>query len=272
MSDELRKILGVLAPYLSDVVIIGGWVPELYRLYGGVTWRTVPSRTTELDVLVEPRLDPAGRPKLRERLEDAGIRPARNEPFPADWVSADSDATVVEFLMQRPGPFNSDSPRQIDLQGWLGAILVDDVQVLREFTHVLPVQIGNERWDVRVPTLGAWAVGKALSFGARPALAEQDPNADKRAKDLVYLRDLIFAGPEVLAQVGDDLKAVASVKSGRAAMQRAVTQLSAPHEATLSNAARRLSTRDSRPMATARAEIINAEKFLIELVNGATSV
>lgn len=272
MSDELRKILGVLAPYLSDVVIIGGWVPELYRLYGGLTWRTVPSRTTELDVLVESQLDPAGRPKLRERLESAGIRPARKELFPADWVSADSNVTVVEFLMQRPGPFNSDSPRQIDLQGWLGAILVDDVQVLREFTHILPVQFGDERWDLRVPTLGAWAVGKALSFGARPAIAAQDPNADKRAKDLVYLRDLIFAGPEVLSQVADDLKAVACTKSGQSAMHRAIKQLSAPHEATLTNAARRLSARDSRALATMRAEIISAEKFLIELVNGVMAV
>lgn len=173
----------MLAPYLPDVVIIGGWVPELHRLYGGATWRTVPSRTTELDVLVGSVLDPRGRPKLRELLEDAQIRPARPGTFPADWVSPATDATVIEFLMARPGPAITDSPRQVDLQGYLGAILIDDAEVLASFTCELVVRAGEEQWTVRVPTLGAWAISKALTFGARRAPVDPAPGADKRAKD-----------------------------------------------------------------------------------------
>lgn len=267
MSDELKKVLGALAPYLPDVVIIGGWVPQLHRLYGGLTWRTVTSRTTELDVLVEPSLDPAGRPKIRDLLEAIRVRPARKEAFPADWVSEDSGATVVEFMMENPGPATTRSPRLVELQSPLGAIVLNDVAVLREFSCTLAVQIDDKSWNVRVPTLGAWAIGKALSFGARQARAGQEPNADKRAKDLVYLRDLMYAGPEVLTRVANDLKEVAGARSGRAAMERAITQLRGQHERAVSNAALQLSTRDASPIATARAEITGSERFFIELLS-----
>jgi hypothetical protein len=150
MGEDLRSVLRALAPYLPDVVIIGGWVPELHRRFGVATWRTIPSRTTELDVLVRPVLDPKGRPKLREPLERARIHPARPVTFPADWVAQDTDTTVLEFLM------------------------------------------------------------------ARPARVDPTPGADKRAKDLLYLRDLIHAGPEVLPQLARDTERAFGGKRRRA--------------------------------------------------------
>ena len=257
----------MLAPYLPDVVIIGGWVPELHRLYGGATWRTVPSRTTELDVLVGSVLDPRGRPKLRELLEDAQIRPARPGTFPADWVSPATDATVIEFLMARPGPAIADSPRQVDLQGYLGAILIDDAEVLASFTCELVVRAGEEQWTVRVPTLGAWAISKALTFGARRAPVDPAPGADKRAKDLLYLRDLIHAGPEVLQQLTRDLGAIVGGRPGRRIAERTVGRLSAPPELAVANAAARLAERDGKAFAVARAEILGAMNELSEMID-----
>ncbi len=267
MSDDLKKILGALAPYLPDIVIIGGWVPQLYRLYGGVPWRTVTSRTTELDVLVEPKLDPAGRPKIRDLLEAIRVRPARREAFPADWVSEESEATVVEFIMENPGPAMTKSPQLVELQSPLGAIVLNDVAMLRTFSGILTVRIDDESWELRVPTLGAWAVGKALSFGARRGNAVSRSGADKRAKDLVYLRDVLYAGPEVLAQVTNDLKAVAASRAGQLAMKRAIGHLKTEHEDTLVGAMLQLSTRDNAPAATARAEIAGAEQFFLELLS-----
>jgi hypothetical protein len=258
MSEELRSVLRVLAPYLPDVVIIGGWVPELHRRYSGVAWRTIPARTTELDVLVGPVLDPKGRPKLRELLERAHIRPARSGPFPADWVSQDTDATVIEFLMARPGPAVTDSPRQVDMQGYLGAILIDDAEVLGAFTCELVVRLDEEQWTLRVPTLGAWAIGKALTFGARQTPVDPTPSEDKRAKDLLYLRDLIHAGPEVQQQLARDLGTLVSSRLGRQIAERTIGRLAAPSELAVTNAAARLAERDGRAFAVARAEIVGA--------------
>ncbi|MHB8837765.1 MAG: GSU2403 family nucleotidyltransferase fold protein [Gemmatimonadaceae bacterium] len=268
MSDDLKNVLGALAPYLPDIVIIGGWVPQLYRLYGGLPWRTVTSRTTELDVLVEPALDPAGRPKIRDLLEAIRVRPARREAFPADWVSEESEATVVEFIMENPGPALTKSPRLVELQSPLGAIVLNDVAILRTFSGTLTVQIDDESWEVRVPTLGAWAIGKALSFGARRSNATQQSATDKRAKDLVYLRDLLYAGPEVVEQVTHDVKAVAASRAGQTAMKRAVDQLKTPHEDILVVAALQLSTRDNASAATAHAEITGIEQYFVELLIG----
>lgn len=267
MTEDLRSILRALAPYLPDVVIIGGWVPELHRRYGGATWRTIPSRTTELDVLVGPVLDPKGRPKIRELLERARIRPARPVSFPADWVSQDTDTTVIEFLMARPGPAVTDSPRQVDMQGYLGAILIDDAEVLGAFTCELVVRLDEEQWTVRVPTLGAWAIGKALTFGARQAPLDATPGADKRAKDLLYLRDLIHAGPEVLQQLTRDLGTVVSGRLGRQIAERTVGRLAAPTELAVTNAAARLAARDGRAFAVARAEILGAMHEISEMLS-----
>lgn len=256
----------MLAPYLPDIVIIGGWVPELHRRFGTATWRTVPSRTTELDVLVGPVLDPKGRPKLRELLESARIRPARSGSFPADWVSQDTDTTVLEFLMARPGPAISDSPRPVDMQGYLGAILIDDAEVLGAFTCELVVRLSEEQWTIRVPTLGAWAISKALTFVARQAPVDPTPGADKRAKDLLYLRDLIHAGPEVLLQLTRDLGDLVSTPLGRRIAERAVERLATPTEQVVTNAATRLAERDGRTFVVARAEILGAMHELSEMV------
>lgn len=54
LECPLRQTLWVLREYLPELVLIGGWVPELYRRYGGFAgWSSRSSYTTKLDVLVE---------------------------------------------------------------------------------------------------------------------------------------------------------------------------------------------------------------------------
>ena len=100
-ADEIPAVLAALRPYLTDIVLIGGWVPELYRRYGGLSWEGRLSRTTELDLLVTSPLPAGDRPPLRELLEGAGLRKASDTPFPAVWVDADDEHAVVEFLRRK---------------------------------------------------------------------------------------------------------------------------------------------------------------------------
>ena len=55
-----QRIVFELRPYLDEIVIIGGWVPYLYKRYGGFeSWQSETSLTAEVDVLVDRPSDPA---------------------------------------------------------------------------------------------------------------------------------------------------------------------------------------------------------------------
>ena len=58
-NEEHPTILGALEAYLPDMVLIGGWVPEFYRRYSGLSWEGRLSRTSEFDLLVARHCRPA---------------------------------------------------------------------------------------------------------------------------------------------------------------------------------------------------------------------
>jgi len=99
----LRRLLMVLRPYLPNLVLIGGWVPEMYRLYGGFTaWRTRLSGTEELDLLFAEIDDDAVRPPLATILETAGLH-AEENTLGAVWVGVRESGEKLEFLVPHEG-------------------------------------------------------------------------------------------------------------------------------------------------------------------------
>lgn len=61
---------------------------------------------------------------------------------------------------------------------------------------------------MNVPRLGIYAVNKAVTFPYRTPRAGETVNP-KRAKDLLYLRDLMAAGEEVISRIEDDVREIA---------------------------------------------------------------
>ena len=53
---SLLTTLRALEPYLGEVVVVGGWVPTLYRRYGRVPARHPALFTRDIDVVVPARL------------------------------------------------------------------------------------------------------------------------------------------------------------------------------------------------------------------------
>lgn len=97
-------------------------------------------------------------------------------------------------------------------QPGLAAIPLADVDFLARHTVALAIPIlqldGAATLQVRVPTLGAYAVNKACTFGRRGSAT--DPDAPpKGAKDLLYLHDLMAAGSAVVAHIERDVDAIA---------------------------------------------------------------
>lgn len=103
-EGALRRVLWELAPYLDDVVVIGGWVPYLYSRYGGFAeWRGSTSLTAEVDVLVDRPLPPGEREPIAELLLRAGFRRTEGSHGSAVWVGDLKAGEKIEFLVPHTG-------------------------------------------------------------------------------------------------------------------------------------------------------------------------
>lgn len=212
LEQALRGVLSDLGPYLQDVVLIGGWVPYLYKHYGEFDgWAGVDTFTRELDVLVDRPLPRDGRPPLAELLRNSKFSPEKQGTSAAVWVRGAHDGEKIEFLAPHRGTARAlGTSVPVEEQPGLGAIPLTDLELLLTHTQALqlPAAGGTPSVEVRVPTLGAYVVTKALTFIARGTRADGD-GAPKLVKDLLYLRDLMAAGEEVVTTIEDDIDEIA---------------------------------------------------------------
>jgi hypothetical protein len=103
LEQALRRVLWTLRPYLPDLIVIGGWVPHLYRRYGGFTeWKSHLSGTAEVDVLVRDAMDSSSRTPLAEILEAAGFT-TDDEGRGAVWENAPGTGEKIEFFIPHQG-------------------------------------------------------------------------------------------------------------------------------------------------------------------------
>jgi hypothetical protein len=202
-----QRIVFELRPYLDEIVIIGGWVPYLYKRYGGFeSWQSETSLTAEVDVLVDRPLSTKDRRPLADLLREADFH-AVDDGGLAIWEGKVDLGEKIEFLIPHEGTARQ-AGRVVRLpeQRGLGAISLEGVGVLRRFRQQLTIPVvtgrGAARLGVWVPSLGAYAVSKASTFARRSG----DP---KGAKDLLYLHDLMEAGAEVVNRIESDLAEMA---------------------------------------------------------------
>lgn len=209
----VREVLWHLRGSLDELVLIGGWVPHLYRTYGPFPeWRSDLALTEELDVLVENR--PA-RPRTRSlgaTLSDAGFAPV--DEGAAVWKNALAGSQRIEFLTPHRGVARDQGTVvRLEDRPRLGALALDGLELLRDFTNELEVPVGIQDStltivNVRVPTLGTYALNKAITFPRRPA-DSGGGGQPRRAKDILYLRDVVSAGPEVVKTLEEDVRRIA---------------------------------------------------------------
>ncbi len=200
MTDDafdsvLVPILRELRDYLGDLVVIGGWVPELHRRFGGTgEWVVKPLGTTEVDILMSgPDTSRDLRRFLAEALAGAGFSPVGEDDPSAVWERDTSVGERVEFFLDHTGPWSSlATVRALEPGGRLGGLLLSDLGVLRDHAVALPVPMEDADGRsilamVRVPELGAFLVHKGATFRRR-----SDPG--KMANDLHYIVDVMQSG------------------------------------------------------------------------------
>ena len=113
--------------------------------------------------------------------------------------------------------------------------------------------------------MGAYVINKAVASQGRPVT--QSESGDKRTKDLLYLRDLMAAGPEVVQRIADELMAMAgSDPVARQQIVRAHSVLQALKPAETDAAAEMLAERDRITHPDARFDVTGHLSDLTELV------
>lgn len=279
LEERLREVLRALRPYLGDLVLIGGWVPELHRRYGDVReWRSRMSLTREADVLVPGQIDPRERPDIVSLLTGAGFRPMDDEAAAAVWSDVVENERAIEFFIPHHGTARDlGHVRPIAEQPGLGAVSLTDLDLLAAHTATLlvPTALAGDgaRLPVRVPTLGAFVVAKAATYLKRGAsAAEPTHSRGKFAKDVLYIRDILAAGEQVVALLqGEWTQIRESGESGRQYVRYARTQLTflVDREPTpvLGVAAEMLAERDDLSITAARADVQGHITDLLEMLD-----
>jgi hypothetical protein len=181
-DEAFLDVLCEFRAFLPRLVIIGGWVPELHRRWGGRQWRVEPARTIELDVLLMS--DTAGEPPdlraLSEALRGAGFRPIGELGAGAVWERDVRRGERIEFFVDHRGPWRSAmTVRRLDDESPLGGVSLPDAGVLLEHRTELriPRDEGERPLSVWTPELGIFLAHKGVTFRRRS-------EAVKAAKDL----------------------------------------------------------------------------------------
>lgn len=195
---SLIRTIDVLAPYLDEIVIVGGWVPFLYKTYGQMPSPHPLLRTMDIDVVVPRHVEEHGRPTIDEMLSRAGYK-ARIYGSDVSVVKYELTfpATEIEFLTPEIG---KSGKAVLAVQRGLWAQALRYLEILLENTERIKISDTIEGADidlvVTVPSPSAFIFQKGLTLspGSRRPAAKID-------KDLYY----IFGFVDSPKQLGDSI-------------------------------------------------------------------
>lgn len=205
---SLLKAIEVLAPYLDEIVIVGGWVPFLYRRYGQMPSRHPSLRTMDIDVVVPRHVEERGRPTINELLSSAGYE-ARvyGSDVPVVKYELTSPVTEIEFLMPQVG---RPSKAALAVQHGLTAQALRYLQILLENTKKIEINDTIYGSDislvVRVPSPGAFIYQKGLTLSRRHS---------KVSKDLYYIFNLLDSSRELRDSIPVEINSLQSQYAAR---------------------------------------------------------
>jgi len=193
------KALNVLKPYAGQIVLVGGWVPVIYRKYGNVRSRHPSVRTTDIDIAVPRGIPDTGLPTLDSLLIEAGYK--------MEIVGSYGGAVKYE-LMTPPSEIEFITPKigrsgkpSVLVQNGLRAQALRYVEILLDNTRQITIQESTATIKisvvVKVPSPAAFIFQKSLTLPDRRA---------KQAKDLYYIFDLIDSTSQMMGDVITEMK------------------------------------------------------------------
>ena len=220
LERGLLPVLWELREHLPQLVLIGGWVPQLHRWFSGERgWSMLPVATVELDILL-PEVWPGDtRRSLVETLLEAGFRPVGESRPPAVWERDEARGERIEFFLDHRGPGTEAGKVRVSRgdDGSAGLSL-EGLGFLREESVVLqvpsPASIHPaEPLGVRVPTLPAFLVHKGAIFFRRR-------ERDRKAKDLLYIVEIMAQGDSLVERMESGIQRLCRASSSGSSVAR----------------------------------------------------
>jgi hypothetical protein len=201
--EAFSKFVDALAPWLGEVVLIGGWAHRLYRIHPlARKLDYLPLTTLDGDVAVPPRLK-AQEATVRQRLLDAGFEEefvGEDQPPSTHYHYGKGGGFYAEFLTPLVGSeYDRRGRRKATKEvGGISSQLLRYIEIL--MLSPWKVELGKEngypfsaKRNVRIANPASFLVQKILIHGKR--------NYKDRAKDLLYIHDTIEVFSESLEEL-----------------------------------------------------------------------
>lgn len=192
--EGLSSLLDALAPWLSKVVIIGGWAHRLFRYHPlAQTIPYEPIFTLDTDVAVPPTLE-VGERNLRDRLERAGFKEkflGEHQPPATHYCLGEEEGSFyAEFLTPLVGSEidRQGNPRATTRVGGVTSqnLRYVDMMLASPWTVELSQALGLPFKDVKKVQ-----IAHPTRFLAQKLLILTRRDRHSRAKDILYLHDTI---------------------------------------------------------------------------------
>lgn len=197
VKKVLFTVLDELRDYLSDIVIVGGWVPQIYAWHEESS--EIPVRSDDVDAAVAAKLPLRGDKGIAALLKEAGFEVETSDSGFALAAFGKKTKPTTRFLYRKgklavpiefiTPLFGSGEESVALIQGGLIVPALRFTDILLAHTETLSVQGETldgkrARFKFKVPTLPAYILAKGLIFVRRSDI-------DKKGKDLAYIHETL---------------------------------------------------------------------------------
>lgn len=182
MDDVLIECFKALSPYLNQLVLVGGWVPYIYRKMYGSDTSQQPLFTRDFDIAIPRHGFHENETPLNELILDAGFdykfASLQNPPVVKYQKTMSNGSMIeIEFITEEPG-----NREDVKIIGSINAQALRDVGMLLNSPvrfHLSEYGYTKEGYFL-VPRPSMFIIHKAI-------VAPKRRQKEKTAKDLYYI-------------------------------------------------------------------------------------
>ena len=192
-NEAFARLIVAIEPWLREVVIIGGWAHQLYRLHPSAqTLDYVPLTTLDADVALPAQLSVSGQ-NIRERLLANGFSEQRfgDDKPPATHYNLREARTgfFAEFLTPLKGSeYHRRGERKATKR--IAGVVSQQLRYL-ELLLQAPWRIDLDQSNGSLPGRRRVRVANPTGFMAHKVLVHKGRSRAKFAKDILYIHDTL---------------------------------------------------------------------------------
>jgi len=212
--EAFSKFIIALEPWLSEVVLVGGWAHRLYRLDPRARKLDyLPLTTLDGDVAVPAKLKKE-ESTVRKRLLEAGFKEefvGEGRPPATHYHYGEGGGFYAEFLSPLEGSeYDRNGKRKATKElGGVSSQLLRYIEIL--LISPWEVELGEEN-GYSMSAKRTVQIANPASFLAQKILIHEQRDHKDRAKDLLYMHDTIEVFSEILEELQKLFRSAVALK------------------------------------------------------------